>query len=204
MDYPKLEVSIRQGSTENIPFRVETDEWAYAPIELIYQTAPVKFKVTGHALPEGWRVAVMNVLRPKDLNAEANPPGEDDLRQITVVDADHVEFNDVNGAGFAKYSGGGQLAWRKPLDLSIYTQARANVRATVGGTLRANWSTANGKLEIDVVKHAIWFRLPAADTALLTAGNNVFDIELVTAGGEVERLCLAVSVLTVLPENTTE
>lgn len=204
MDYPKLSMKVRKGSTENIPIRMESAVWTYAAIENLSQSAPVRIKSTGHAIPEGWRVAVMNVVRPKDLNSEHNPPWDEDMRVVTVVDPDHIEFNEINGSAFQGFSRSGELAWRLPVDLTQYASARMTVRASVGGSLIASWNTTSGHLQIDATQQAVWVRLAHTDTEALPVGRFVFDVELVRTTGEVERVCVAESDFTVLPENTTE
>jgi hypothetical protein len=199
----KLSLTIRKGSAEDIPIRVESDEWAYATISAVSQSAPLRMTVSA-APPDGWRAAIMNVRSVGDFAAQNNPPKDSDLRHVTAIDTTTVEFNAINGAGFRAFTGTGQLAWRAPLDLNLYVGARMNVRDKVGGTLLANWSTDTSELEIDVANKALWLRLDDSETELLTPGNKVFDIELIRTGGNADRICAHDSTLVVLDETTTE
>lgn len=203
MEYPKLSVTVRKGSTENIPIRMESGVWRYASIENIARSAPVRLKVPEHGILDGWRVAVMNVVRPRDLNAAHNPPWEEELRLADVVDPDHIEFNEINGSGFYPYTRSGEVAWREPIDLSQYNSARMNVRDKAGN-LVANWTTDTGHLQLSSLHAAIWLRLQASDTEPLPVVPLTFDIELIRTNGDVERICDAGSTIIVLPENTTE
>lgn len=68
----------------------------------------------------------------------------------------------------------------------------------------ADYTTDNGRLELDPINDALWLRLTEADTAALTAKPKVFDIELIRGGGDPDRICTADSALVVLEETTTE
>lgn len=204
MKLQRLTITVRRGSAEAIPIRIESSEWRYASITNIAQSAPVGITAPAHGIPDNWRGAVMNVRGPTVLNAENNPPTDRELRVMRRVDADTLEINDLNGAGLRPYVSGGQIAFRAPLDLSQYIAARMNVRDKVGGALLANYTTDSGRLEIDPGNEALWLRLQEDDTLALTRPSNVFDIELIRGNGDPDRVCAADSVLTVLPETTTE
>lgn len=203
MALQKLTLTIRKGSAEDIPIRLESEAWSYANISAVAQTAPLR--ITASAVPpDGWRAAIMNVKAVGDFAAQSNPPKDSDLRSVAVVDPTTVEFNAINGAAFRAHTSGGQLAWRTPLDLNLYVGARMNVREKVGGPLVANWTTDTNELEIDVANRVLWLRLDDSATELLTAKNKVFDIELIRTGGNADRVCAHDSTLIVLDETTTE
>ena len=203
MALQKLTLTIRKGSAEDIPIRLESEAWSYASISAVAQSAPLR--ITASAVPpDGWRAAIMNVKAVGDFAAQSNPPKDSDLRSVAVVDPTTVEFNAINGAAFRAHTSGGQLAWRTPLDLNLYVGARMNVREKVGGPLVANWTTDTNELEIDVANRVLWLRLDDSVTEALTAKNKVFDIELIRTGGNADRVCAHDSTLIVLDETTTE
>lgn len=203
MALQKLTLTIRKGSAEDIPIRLESEAWSYANISAVAQSAPLR--ITASAVPpDGWRAAIMNVKAVGDFAAQSNPPKDSDLRSVAVVDPTTVEFNAINGAAFRAHTSGGQLAWRTPLDLNLYVGARMNVREKVGGPLVANWTTDTNELEIDVANRVLWLRLDDSVTEALTAKNKVFDIELIRTGGNADRVCAHDSTLIVLDETTTE
>ncbi|MDX9716268.1 MAG: hypothetical protein RBT67_02740 [Thauera sp.] len=203
MALQKLTLTIRKGSAEDIPIRLESEAWSYASISAVAQSAPLR--ITASAVPpDGWRAAIMNVKAVGDFAAQSNPPKDSDLRSVAVVDPTTVEFNAINGAAFRAHTSGGQLAWRTPVDLNLYVGARMNVREKVGGPLVANWTTDTNELEIDVANRVLWLRLDDSATELLTAKNKVFDIELIRTGGNADRVCAHDSTLIVLDETTTE
>ena len=203
MALQKLTLTIRKGSAENIPIRLEQSAWSYASISAVAQSAPLR--ITASAVPpDGWRAAIMNVKAVGDFAAQSNPPKDSDLHPVAAIDATTVEFNAINGAAFRAHTSGGQLAWRTPVDLNLYVGARMNVRDKVGGTLIANWTTDTSELELDVANSVLWLRLDDSVTELLTAKNKVFDIELIRTGGNADRVCAHDSTLVVLNETTTE
>lgn len=203
MALQKLTLTIRKGSTENIPIRVESETWTYATITTVEQSAPLRI-TAATVPPDGWRAAIMNVRSVGDFAAQNNPPKDNELMLVTAVDASTVEFNAINGAAFRAHSGGGQLAWRTPLDLLLYTGARMNVRRKVGGEIVANWTSGTGELELDSLNNVLWLHLTDEKTEALAAGVLVFDIELVRTGGDIDRICAHDSTLVVLDETTTE
>ena len=204
MALQKLTLTIRKGSAENIPIRLEQSKWSYASISAVAQAAPLRITAPGHGVPDGWRVAIMNVKAVGDFGAANNPPKDNELHTVTVIDADTVEFNAINGAAFRAHTGGGQLAWHTPVDLNLYVGARMNVRDKVGGVMVANWTTDTNELERDVANDTLWLRLDDLVTETLTAKNKVFDIELIRTGGDADRVCAYDSTLVVLNETTTE
>lgn len=199
----RLNLTIRKGSAENIPIRIESGAWVYADISAVAQTAPLR--VTASAVPpDAWRAAIMNVKSVGEFGAQNNPPKDADLHPVTRIDATTVEFNAINGAGFRAHTAGGQLAWRIPLDLGQYQSARMNVRDKVGGALLASYSTVTGELELDSANEVLWMRLSEAQTIALGNRTRVFDIELVRYNGDPERVCAFDSTIAMLDETTTE
>ena len=203
MALQKLRLEIRKGSAENIPIRIESGAWRYASISAVAQSAPLRI-TADETPPDGWRAAIMNVKAIGAFAAQNNPPKDAELHAVTRIDGTTVEFNAINGAAFRAHAGGGQLAWRIPLDLALYTDARMNVRDKVRGALLANWSVTSGHLELDADHSSLWLRLKEADAAQFSTKDKVFDIELIRGNGDPDRVCAADSVLAVFDESTTE
>lgn len=199
----QLDLVVRRGTTVDLPIRVESDTLRYAPISAVAQSAPIRITATAHGCPDGWRAAVMNAKGMTEINATHNPPKRTELRRATVIDADTVEFNTVNAAGFRAYTSGGQVVFYKPLELSMFDAARMDVKSKVGGDTLFSFSTTDGTLELDSATQTLWLRLTDEQSAVLPFSVGVFDIELVTPGGAVTAVCSAESTITVLPEITT-
>jgi len=85
-----------------------------------------------------------------------------------------------------------QLTWtnpaKDPYNLTGYT-ARMQVRAnTSSSTVITELTTENGRISLGGVAGTVNLNIPAANTALLTPGQYVYDLELVSGGGVVTRL----------------
>jgi hypothetical protein len=187
MSCQNVELSVKQGATFTFVFRWETTPIVYRPITAILAQAPVRITATGHGLPAGWRTAVVSVRGMRQINAEDDPPRDDDYHQVTVIDANTVELNDINAASFSTYSGGGYLQFNTPVDLSGYT-ARMKVRDRVGGTELLLLTTENARIALDNALKTITLTLAANDTDDIAFDSAVYDLELVSGTGVVTRL----------------
>lgn len=176
-----------KGKTFSMALRWETAPWIYKPIAAIARTAPVSITVPAHGVPDGWRVAVVSVQGMDEVNAPNSPPKAKDFHQATVVDADTIQINDVNAAGFSAYTSGGYLQFYTPKDLTGYA-ARMSVKDRVGGTELLTLTTSNGRIEVDATNYAITLNVSATDTAGLTFSTGVYDLEMVASDGTVTAL----------------
>lgn len=167
--------------------RWEAPPIVYKPITNISQAAPAVVTCVGHGIPDGWRVAVVNVKGMTQINAVDEPPKNKDYRQARVVDADTVEFNTVNAASYKAYISGGYLQFNTPVDLAGYS-ARMSIKDKVGGTELYRLDTDNGRITLDNTSKTIVLLINAADTAALTFKKGVYDLELESAGGVVTLL----------------
>lgn len=184
----KLDITIRQGSTFKLPVMWEQSRLVYKPITAVAKSSPVSITATAHGVPDGWMCAVMNVAGMTELNAQNNPPKDSEFRAATVVDANTVEFNGVNAAGFRTYVSGGQLVYYQPGDLSLLNDVRMQIRTKVGGTVLAAFSLTDGDFELDLSKKRIVLTVPAADTAAYTFKSGVYDLEVEDTDGVVTPL----------------
>lgn len=203
----RLTLCVSRGDTIALPIRIESSTLGYAAISAIANSAPVTITAPAHGLTEGWRAAVANAGGMTQINYPGSelgrPPRDRDMRPVVVVSDSVVQFNDINAAAFAPYTSGGHLVFYAPLALSGYAAARMQVNSEDGEQL-ALFTTENGGLEIDVAAQALWLRISAQDSAAIEWESGFFDIELVTAGGEVRKVCAPDSVITVAPEQTTD
>lgn len=183
----KQDLIIGQGKTFNLVLRWEAPPVNYKTITGISQSAPVRITSVGHGIPEGWRAAVSSVKGMVQLNHAGDTPKLSDFRTVTVVDADHVEFNDVNSLGYKAYESGGVLIFNTPVPLAGYT-ARMTIRDKVGGVSLIDMNTSNARIILDPVAFTITLQIASADTALLTFTKGVYDLEMVSATGVVTGL----------------
>lgn len=182
----KQDIKIMQGSTYTQLVRWETTPIVYKAINSISQGAPVSIGVTGHGIPNGWRAAIVSVKGMTDINATNSPPKDRDFNQVTVVDANTIQINNINSSDFANYQSGGYLQYNTPVDLTGFT-ARMKIKDRVGGTVLAILVSPTD-IALDVANKVITVTIAASATALFTWTTGVYDLELVSATGVVTAL----------------
>lgn len=203
MKLPKLKLSVRKGASADIPLRLETGALSFAAISAMSKSAPLRVTATGHNIPDGWYVAIVDAQGMTDLNAaNSNDISDIEFHRVTWIDADTVDFDGISSANFKTYTSGGYLAFYAPMSLTSYTSARMDVKTRVGGDLILALNTTDATLEIDAATSTVWIRLEDDSLDAVTARDYVFDIELVSATA-VDAICSSESALTVLPEVTT-
>ena len=202
MKLPKLKLSARIGASADIALRLETSELRFIAITGMAKTAPLRVTAPSHGIPDLWYAAVIDPRGMTEMSAvDSNKIRESEFHQITVIDANTVDFMEISAASFSAYTGGGYLAYYEPMDLSGYTSARMDIKRRVGGDVELALNTTDGTLEIEAATHSVWIRLDDTDLAALPARDYVFDIELISATA-VDAICSAESVFEVLPEVT--
>lgn len=177
-------IVITQGKTYAQTVRWEADPLIYQTITAITKAGPASITSTSHGLKDGWRAAVAGVVGMTDINASSSPPVASDYHQVTVIDADTVELNDVNAELFSAYVSGGTLIYKTPTDLTGFT-ARMQIKRAVGGTLYETLTTENGGITLDVVENTIALLISDTATAAYTWTRGKFDLELISPGGTV-------------------
>lgn len=195
-----LEITVTRGKTFEYGMLYAESLMSYATLSAMPNKAPVRVTATGHGVPDGWPVTVTGVKSPTELNT---PAGSAFI--ASVIDADTIEFNELNGANWRSLSGTGVIAFRAPFDLTG-CQARAQVRSKVGGDLLFSWhsdagQSPDGVIELSVDTSQIILKMTAAMTAALEWTKGVFDVELITPGGSVLAVT-AISKITVADEVT--
>lgn len=203
MKLPKLKLSVRKGASADLPLRIETGTLSFAAISAMTNSAPLRVTATGHNIPDGWYVAIVDAQGMTELNAaDSNEILDIEFHRVTWIDANTVDFDGISSASFKTYTSGGYLAFYAPMSLASYTSARMDIKTRVGGDVILALNTTNGTLEIEEATSTVWIRLPDDALDTVSARDYVFDIELVHATA-VDAICSAESVLTVLPEVTT-
>lgn len=180
----ELDLEICKGATFRRVFRWEAGPIIYKSITAITKTAPARLTVTGHGVPPYWRIAIVNVLGMKEINAENFPPKAKDYVQATVIDPNTIDVNSINAAGFKTYTSGGQIMYNTPVSLTGYT-ARMDIKTEVGGTLLYTLSTTNSRIVLDTTDYEIELILTDAETQALTFEEGVYTLEMEAPGGDV-------------------
>lgn len=177
----KIPLTICQGSTFRKPLRWGQAKRTYKPITGATKAAPCVLTVTGHGVPDGWPIYVQSVRGMEELNS-------DSPYVATVLTANSIELNAVNALDFTTYAGGGTIIYNLPVDLAGFT-ARAHVRATQdASTTILTLTTENSGIVIDNTAKTITLVVSAAQTADLSFEEAVYDLEMISAGGEVYRI----------------
>jgi hypothetical protein len=187
MSCQNSDLQIKKGKTFRRVLRWEVMPIVYKAITEIGKVAPVSITAVGHGIPDGWRATVESAKGMDEINARSKPPAQSDYHKATVVDADTVEFNDVNAASFSDYRGGGYLRYNTPADMAGFT-ARLVVKDTIGGTVLLELTTENGGIEIDNTAKTITLLVEAADSAEFEFEAGVYELEMISAGSEVTSL----------------
>lgn len=180
-------LAFTQGSTFSLVLRWETEPIVYRPITAISQSAPVRITAPAHGLVDGWRAAVVGGKGMDELRATPNDVKDRDYHQAKVIDADTIEFNDVNAAGFKAYASGAHLQYNTPVDLAGYV-ARLVVKDKVGGVVLFQMVTTNGRVLLDLITHTITLTATAEDLSAQTWTKGVYELELESPGGVVTKL----------------
>lgn len=171
-----LDITIEKGKTFKLVVRWEDENIIYKPIQSISKAAPAIVGCTGHGVPDGWPVAIVSVLGMKEINAASTPPKEKEYVKATSVDANTIELNTVNAAGYSTYTSGGYVQYYEPHDLTNVT-ARMKIKDKVGGTTLLTLDESNTRITIDNVDKTITLVVDAEDTEVLAFKKGVYDLE---------------------------
>ncbi len=165
--------------------------WESAPIlrkaitGVSVATGAPRIKVDGHGILDGWRVAITGVRGMTELNAEDPTRLRDsDYYQATVIDADYIELNEVNGAGFKAWTSGGFVVWNTPVSLAGFTGV-VRVEDRHGGTVWASNLVADDPLDIlelliDDTLKTITPVFPEIATTALAGKSGVWEVKMIS------------------------
>jgi hypothetical protein len=167
----KVNFKIYQGSTFTKVFRWETLVKKYASITNISKTAPAIITAAEHGLPSGWRFKVSSVLGMREINA-------DDYLIATDTSANTITVGDLNSSSFSAYTSGGIVEYYTPKSLLNFS-ARLQIREKLSSTtVFLELTSTSGGIIIDNAQKTITINITAEQTALFTAKNYVYSLEL--------------------------
>ncbi|WP_375591782.1 hypothetical protein [Chitiniphilus eburneus] len=181
-----FDLRIRRGATFRRVLQWASEPVLFLPVSGLAATPPARLTVPGHGLPDGWYVAVVSLPELKGLNATQDPPSAADYRAATVLDADTLEFDGVNSAGWTLRSNGYLRAYT-PVPLAGCI-ARMAIKDRVGGLVLLEMNTGNGGIVLDDIAKTITLSISASDTAALAWKRGVYDLEIESADGTVTLL----------------
>ena len=195
----KQTLNIVRGKTTSLVIRWETTPVVSKAITAIsISTGFPRLTVTSHGATDGWRGYVTSVQGMKLINAEnAEKPRSSDYREITVIDANTIEFNgwnpvDDNGREWSAYTSGGFFKYNTPKSLSGQT-IRVKVKDKVGGTVLLSTESGDSPMNLitataDDVTKTITIEIAATTTEDLTWDKGVWEVEAQGATGKVESI----------------
>lgn len=190
----KLNFKMYQGSTFSEVIRWESSTKVYKNITNVTQAAPCVVTATSHGLSNGWRVKITNVGGMTDINSTEN------YNVVSNVTANSFELNSVNSVGYKAYTTGGILEYNQPVSLTGYT-ARMQLRTSIDSTTTIDeYTTVNGKIQLDIANSAITILVDAVTTAAYTFSSAVYSLEMVSGTGVVSQI--ATGTITLVKEIT--
>ncbi len=184
------DLTILQGKTFSLALRWETIPVVHKAISAIsLANGAPRLTVTAHGMPDGWRGAIQRVTGMTPINAKSSPPKDKDYHQVTVIDPNTIELNDVspvdeNGDEWPAYVSGGFILYNTPASLASFT-ARMSIKDKVGGTLLHSLTTENGGIALDDVNKTITLTIQATATDDFAWKKGVYDLEMVSGTGVV-------------------
>jgi hypothetical protein len=183
----KQDLTILQGATFASVLQWFAADAVHKLISGVAIGLPTLVTAAAHGLTGAGRhpVWITNVKGPYALNTAGYSGSQP--RWATVVDADTLAI-DMDTGSAAAWSSGGVLTYYTPVDLTGYT-ARMQVRASAAATaVLLDLTTENGGITLGGTDGTITCTSSATQTAALTFGTGVYDLELVDGSGVVTRL----------------
>jgi hypothetical protein len=175
----KYDITICKGKTFSEVYRWEAGPIIYKAVTAVVQTTPLRLTVPSHGFPDGWRLALSAFNGMIEVNAK-NPPRASDYHRATVIDANTIEFNDINAADFGAYTSGGYVQGNTPVSIASYTAELIVEDAERDGDELVDWSA---NVTIDNTAKTITFTVSATATAALAFEEGWYELVLTSPGG---------------------
>lgn len=194
MGVSKKNLVLQAGATNTIVIRWEdADKLLYKQVTAVVSQIPLRLTVPAHGIPNGWSVGFIG-FSPAQLNAKVIPPRPVDMREVTVIDADTVEFNDLAVTNLPGISTA-RLVFYAPRELAGYA-ARMQIRASADSpTTLLSLTDQAGGIVVDPANYKTTATVKPSDTESATWINGVYDVEFVSGSGEVTRVLQGEAVL---------
>lgn len=184
----KQTLNIVRGKTLSVVIRWEQERpvVSKAITAVSLATGFPRLTVPSHGCPDGWRGYVTSVQGMKQINSENVPPRTKDYHEVTVIDANTIEFNgwnpvDDSGRDWSAYTSGGFFKYNTPKSLANKT-IRVKIKDKVGGTVLLSTELDDAPLnlivaEADDAQKAITVEIAATTTEDLIWDSGVWEVE---------------------------
>lgn len=173
-----LDLPVTKGATLRKPLLLMQPTYTYRPITLIEPTAPLRLTVPAHGLPGDWPTWVEGVNQWSALNREK---GREGFRIARVIDADTIEYNELNGIG--QRAQGGTLVYQLPVDLA---GCRGVLLITPDAGQAIELTTENGGLAIAGLGRLL-LEMTAEQTAVIDWSEARYNLDITFSDGSVQR-----------------
>jgi hypothetical protein len=170
-----VDLNLVQGAGFSQVFRWGQPVYSWRPVTAVPSVLPVHMTVTAHGILNGWPFAVLGVGGMTQLNRD-DPP-----YFATVIDANTIEINDLDGSSFSPYTSGGAIRFNTPVDLTGYT-AKLQIRASINSAVLLTLTDTAG-IALDNTAKTITVTLTAAQIAALGITESVYSLQLTSSGG---------------------
>lgn len=187
MGVSKQSLKLQAGATNTLVIRWEdADHLLYKQVTAVVSQIPLRLTVPGHGIPDGWSAGFIG-FSGVNFNAKTMPPRPVDMREVTVIDANTIEFNDLVLATVPGITSA-RLVMYAPRELAGYT-ARMQVRASANSevALLSLTSPLDGII-VDAATYKTTVTVKPSDTENVTWFNGVYDVEFVSGSGDVVRV----------------
>lgn len=176
MQPARLDLPVIPGATLQQPLLLMQPTYTYKPIQAIQQTAPLLMTVPDHGLPGEWMTWAEGI-QGGNLNLDKLTSVG---RMTRVIDADTVEFNDINGRSLR--ATGGDLVYQLPVDLT-----GMGIRAVIRGESADPIVLTLGAGLTVIGLGQLLLELTPEETAAIGWTRGEWELELTYTDGRVER-----------------
>ena len=179
----RISFKLYQGSTFAEVLRWESPIKGYKPITAITKSAPVVITSASHGIPTGWRILLKNIVGMTELNSA------DSYNLVTESTSSTITINAINSLDYKAYVSGGIIEYNVPVDLTGYT-GRMQLRSDIDSSVVIHeLTTANSGVVFDATFKTINLNIPAITTSGFDFTTAVYDLELISSGGQVTQFC---------------
>lgn len=171
-----LNLSVVPGSPFVKPLLLMQPVFAYRAISAVQKTAPLLVSVPNHGMPTEWPCWIEGSDGWPVLNRDKL---KERFRVAAAIDADTLEFNDLNGTQHS--ASGGHLVYRLPV---VLVGASASLTISDHSGLLVSLSTGGGGLAI-ADAGVLTLSLTGEQTAVLSGKRASYSLSVTMADGSV-------------------
>lgn len=179
----QIDFCVKKGETFQKRFLWSDGTLVSKAITGITQAVPMVVTASSHGMVNSWRAAVVSAKGMIQVNAEKYPPEAADWKRVSVVNANQVQFDEVNSSDYDAYTSGGFLVYQNPVSL-VGAVASLYIRDVpdTGTPYVTLTSSPSSGLIVDDASKSITATL---QTAALTWSIGYYDLEVTLSTGRI-------------------